>query len=137
MKIERAIMKTKLTQRLIQVAAITFLIWIVAHDIRHLDFNSLIVGVFIGTVFLARWIIPKMFPELKTRRRFFGKLVWFFMCLTLFFIILGFADFNASTSGWFVPAVTSVTCCLVFSYFHHEDLSRQLAEKEKANAVEK
>ena len=133
-------MKTKLLQRFIQLAAVVFLVWVAVSaisDAKHSEYTKLFLFLMLVPCFLGQWIIPKKFPQLDARQRLFGRLVWLFMSLALFFIILGFADFNASTSEWFVPLITVVLSLLVASHCQHDELSRQLAEKEKIDAVPK
>jgi hypothetical protein len=57
-------MKTKLIQRLIQLAAIVFLVWLVVRGVRHSDFDLLIMCGIVGAIVFADWLIVKKFRKL-------------------------------------------------------------------------
>ena len=130
-------MKTNLSQRLIQLAAVIVLVWLAVHDVRHSGVASLIPFGIVGIIFFAQWLITNNFPKTTARRRVFGKLVWVLISFSLLFTALSFINFDISTSHAFSLTLNFTFILLVLTYMQREELSRQLVEKEKADALAK
>jgi len=125
-------MKTKLIQRLIQLAAIIFLVCLAVHDVKRSGFVSLIPFGMFGIVFPAQWWIDKKFPQTAARCHAAKIQVWVLISLTLFLTILScFMDFDVSTSKAFSLTLNFTFILLVVTYMQQQRLSRQLIEERK------
>ena len=124
-------MKTKLVQRLIQLAAIAFLVWIAVYDVRRSGFISLIPFGIFGIVFLVQWWIDKKFPQTAAHCQAVKILVWVLISLALVLTVLSFINFDVSTSQVFSLTLNFTFILLVLTYMHQQKLSRQLVEEQK------
>ena len=124
-------MKTKLVQRLIQVAAIVFLVWLIVSDVRHSDLDSLTLVVTIGAIFFANWLLAKKFPQTAIRCRVFKKMVWVFVILALLFTALSFINFDVSTSKVFSETLVFIFVMLTLTYMEQQRLAHQLIKEQK------
>lgn len=129
------IMKTKLIQRLIQVAAIFFLACLAVHDVKRSGFVSLIPFGIFGIVFPVQWWIDKKFPQTAARCHAAKIEVWVLISLTLLLTILScLIDFEASTSKAFSLTLNFTFMLLIMTYLRQQRLSRQLVEEQKIAA---
>jgi len=128
-------MKIKLIQRLIQVAAIVFLVWLVMRGVQRSDFNLLIMGGIVTTIFFADWLIAKKFPQTVSRNRVFKKLVWGFISLAILFTALSFINFDVSTSKAFSLTLNFTFVMLCLTYMKQQRLASQLVEEQKNAAT--
>ena len=128
-------MKTKLIQRLIQLAAIVFLVWLVVRDIRRSDFDLLIMCGIVGAIVFADWLIAKKFPQTAARCRVFKKLVWVFISLAIFFTALSFINFDVSISKAFSLTLNFIFVMLCLTYVKQQRLASHLVEEQKNAAT--
>jgi hypothetical protein len=128
------IMKTKLIQRLIQLAAIIFLVCLAVHDVKRSGFVSLIPFGMFGIVFLTQWWIDKKFPQTAARCHAAKILLWVLISLTLLLVVLNFFNFDVSTSQAFSLTRNFTFMLLVMTYLRQQRLSRQLIEEQKITA---
>jgi quinol-cytochrome oxidoreductase complex cytochrome b subunit len=129
------IMKTKLLQRLIQLAAVIFLVCLAVRDVKRSGFVSLIPFGMFGIVFLAQWWIDKKFPQTAARCHAAKIQVWIFILLTLILTVLSFINFDVSTSKAFSLTLNFTFILLVVTYMQQQRLSRQLVEEQKNAAT--
>ena len=128
-------MKTKLVQRLIQLAAIACLVWMAVNDVSRSGFISLVPFGLFGIIFLVQWCIDKRFPQTAARYRAAKIQVWFFISLALILTILSFINFDVSTSKAFSLTLNFTFILLVVMYMQQQRLSCQLVEEQKSTAI--
>lgn len=124
-------MKTKTVQRVIQIAAVVFLIWLVVHDLNRGDYSSLTMGGAVGAIVLAHRLMVKKFAETAARCRFLGKLIWAFISLALLFAVLSLVNFDLSASKTFSAAGSCVFALLCLTYIEQQRLLKQSTEERK------
>jgi hypothetical protein len=123
-------MKTKSVQRLIQIAAIIWLVWIVVGGMKHSDFHSLVMGGIFGLTFFVQCLIGKIIPQTAVRCRFLEKFVWVFILLTVIFTVLGCINFDASTLEAIAYALIFTIFMWVVTYMEQQRLSDQLVKEQ-------
>ena len=127
-------MKAKLIRRLIQFAAIVFLIWDFVHRWKGLEVGDLFLLGTVAAFFIAYWGINVKFPQPEIRCRIYGKLMLVLIILLLFDAALCIINFNHSTTEWAAWLFTPAALCLVMSYSLREEyaeLFRRSSNRQK------
>lgn len=131
-------MKTRLIRRLIQFAAIVFLIWNCVHSPKGLDVGDLFVAITFAAIFIAYWGINVKFPQLEVRCRIYGKLMLVFITLLLFDAALCVINFGDTITEWAAWLFMPLAFCLVMSYSLREEYTesfRRSSERQKRDAA--